>query len=459
MVVGEIPDPVDLLVVGGGPGGYTAALRAAELGRKVTLVDRGGDEGGIGGACLWVGCIPSKALIEVADAYHQTIAMRRAGLEVDAAAVNLATFQTWKGDLIAQLGGGVESLLASAGVEVISGRLRFTNGESAAVDTSTGTRFLNWKQALIAVGTRPSIIASLASASTSTDILAMKEIPASAVIVGAGYIGLELGTALAKLGTTVTVVEAAERIAPTIDPQLTGHVRRAMERMGVTFLTGHSVVGIDGREVTVAGEGGERKLNADRILVAVGRTPNTDELGLDRAGVKLDQGGLIEVDDSMLANPRVAAVGDVVAGPALAHKASAEAVVAVEALCGLPSKFEPRGIPMVVFTDPEIASVGLTEAEAAEMQIDVVVGQASLGANGRSATLGSDGMVKVVVDLASERILGLHMVGRHVSELVAEGALALEMIATPQDVTNTIHPHPTVSEGIHHALTSVVSKR
>lgn len=464
MVVGEVPEPVDLLVVGAGPGGYVAAARAAELGREVVVVDREGVEGGPGGACLRVGCIPSKALIELAHAYETTRTAAHAGLRVSGAEVDLATFQGWRGEIVEKLGAGVAGLLERNKVRYIAGEVTFSRPDRAAVALADGnSAFLEFRNAIVATGSRPLELPTLPvdgeRVLSSTGALALTEVPPTMAIVGGGYIGLEIGTAFAKLGAKVTIVEALDRVLPTIDPILVRPVLRSLERLGVELRTGTLAAAVEDGALLVSGDHGEERVEAERIVVAVGRRPNTDGLGLEAAAVRLDDRGLIEVDERRLATPKIGAIGDVVEGPALAHKASAEAIVAAEALCGLPSAFEPLAIPAVVFTDPEIASVGMTFEEAKEAGLDAAQAKGTLAANGRAATLDAgDGFTQVVVDRGTDRVVGVHMVGPHASELIAAGTLATEMIASPADILGTIHPHPTLSEGLHAAVEPLVER-
>jgi dihydrolipoamide dehydrogenase len=464
MVVGEIAEPVDLLVIGAGPGGYVAALRAAELGREVVVVERGGEEGGLGGACLHVGCIPSKALIELAHARHRTDAMAVAGLRVDTASVDLPAFQAWKGSIVDGLAGGVKALFERHGVRSIDGTARFASRDRVAVTMSDGSgRFLEFGHAIIATGSHPVGLPELPfdgeRVLSSRGALALEKVPASLAIVGAGYVGLELGIAFAKLGADVTVVEALDRVLPSIDEQLTKPVVRRLGELGIELRLGSRVARLDEQGLVIEGSDGERMLAAERVIVAVGRVPNTEELGLHAAEVGVDQQGLVAVDERRLATPRIAAIGDVTAGPALAQKASAEAKVAAEALCGRPAAFDPMAIPVIAFTDPEIATVGLTETQAREAGLDVAIGGSSFGSNGRAATLGEPaGFIGTVVDRSAERIVGVHAVGPHASELIAEGTLAVEMVASPEDVLGTIHAHPTLSEGLPASLAQIASR-
>lgn len=463
MVVGEMPEPADLLVVGAGPGGYVAALRAAELGRDVTLVDRYGSEGGTGGACLHVGCIPSKALIQLADSVHDVKSMKQAGLRVSGTRVDMEVFQQWKKSIIDGLAEGVDGLLRRHRVKRVAGTARFIRPDRIAVEGNDGTsKFIEFSQAIIATGSRPASLPSIPHDGqrvlTSTSALSLDHVPDSVAVIGAGYIGLEIGTALAKLGSAVTVVEAADRILPGMDTALAKPVARRLAELGVTVVLSTLAFDVDDRHLLVKTPEGEMSIPAAKVIVAIGRVPNTDDIGLDRLGVRLDDQGLITVDHQRLANGTIAAIGDVIAGPALAHKASAEARVAAEALCGLPTSFDPMVIPAVVFTDPEIATVGVTEAEARSAGIDVVTSTSSSAANGRAATLGrGQGFTRLVLDRTSDRIIGAQIVGPHASELIAEAALAIEVTASPADLAGTIHPHPTLSEGLHAAADSLLA--
>jgi dihydrolipoamide dehydrogenase len=443
MVVGELAESADLLVIGGGPGGYASAIRAAQLGREVTLVERNG-AAGLGGACLHVGCIPSKALIEVVGAAHRAAALERAGLRVDGVTVSLEQFQTWRADLCARLARGIADLLARGNVRVVHGEARFNRPDRVAVRTPDDRAlFFEFEHAIVATGSRPTALPSLPfdgdRVLDSTGALALTQAPKSVAVVGAGYIGLELGTALAKLGTQVTLIEALDRILPSVDASLTAPVLRRLRALGVEVRPSATAAQLE-------------NVDAERVVVAVGRTPNTDDLGLSATGIAPGPAGLIPVGSDMRATDRIAAIGDVVAGPALAHKAAAEAVVAAEALTGLPAAFDARAIPEVVFSDPEIATVGLTEQQARDAGMDAHAATFPLAASGRAGTLDErDGFTRIVTDRSTDRVVGVHIVGPHASELIGAGALAIELLAAPGDVAATIHPHPTLSESLHEA--------
>jgi dihydrolipoamide dehydrogenase len=458
VIVGEIPESVDLLVVGAGPGGYVAAVRAAELGRQVTVVDRDGLEGGTGGTCLHVGCIPSKALIELAEAFERTRTMATAGLLVERSHVDLASFQLHKRAIISGLARSVDRLLESHRVQRLSGEVHLIAPDRAAVAmVDGGTRFLEFSQAIIATGSRPARLPALPDDGerilTSTAALALDTLPQSAAIIGAGYIGLEIGIALARLGTSVAVVETLDRILPWADESLTRPVLRRMRQLGVRVYLSSEARTVDGDELIIQSPTGELREQAEKVIVTVGRTPNTDGIGLENTGVDVDERGLISVNGQRLASTRIGAVGDITHGPPVAHKASAEAIVVAEGLSGRRSAFEPIAIPVAVFTDPEIATVGLTEIQARAAGLDVAVSAVPFSSNSRAAILGAkDGFTRVVIDRTSDRVVGVHTVGPHASELIAEAALAVEMMASPKDIAGVIHPHPTLSESLYGAV-------
>jgi dihydrolipoamide dehydrogenase len=456
MVVGEMAEGIDLLVVGGGPGGYAAALRAAQLGREVVIVDRLG-RAGLGGVCLHSGCIPSKALIELAEVVHRPQVMEMAGVSPGSISADLARFQPWKNGVVEDLRAGIETLLRGPKVRVLQGELAFNKPNRAAVATPDGNvTFLEFASAIIATGSRPAGLRAFPFDGTrvldSAQALELTAVPASLVMIGAGYIGLELGTAFAKLGAQVTIVEALDRILPELDAAVTRPLVRSLERLNVRLLLGAEAAELDEHDLLVRSGGAEHRIPADKLVVAVGRLPNTGSLGLGSAGVTVGQDGSVPVDASRLATPRIAAIGDITAGPALAHKATAEAETAAEALSGRRARFDPAAIPAVIFADPEIAVAGLSERQARAEGIDVAVGQFSLAASGRARTLAAPGgLVRIVIDRASDVVVGIQLAGPHVSELAGEAALAIEMSASPEDLTATIHPHPTISEGIREA--------
>ena len=463
MVVGELAEAVDLLVIGGGPGGYSAAIRAGQLGRQVTLVERGGPHG-LGGVCLQVGCIPSKALIELAHAVGQTRELERMGLSAERVSVSLERFQKWREQVCRGLARGVEQLLRTAGVTVVHGEARFNRPDRVVVRTPDDAAvFFEFAQAIIASGSRDLELAGLPFDGRrildSTAALALAEVPDQVVVIGAGYIGVELATALRKLGAQVTLVEAEERILPGFDAPVSVPVARRLQRLGVKVRLSSRAERMDGEELAMRVTEGEARVAAPLVVAAAGRVPNTDQLGLAAAGVAVGPDGRIPVGDDMRIDGRIAAIGDVVDGPARAHTAIAQGLVAAESLSGLLSAYDPAAVPIVVFSDPEIATAGLGEDAAREQGMDARVARFPLGGLGRAATLGAgEGFTQLVIDAATDRIVGVQIVGPRASELAAGGALAIEMLASPADLSGTLHPHPTFSEGLHEAAEMLLGR-
>lgn len=451
MVVGEFTLEADVLVIGGGPGGYVAAIRAAQLGKSVTLVER--DK--LGGVCLNVGCIPSKALISAASTYERVKRGSEMGIVAENVTLDFAKVQAWKQGVVDKLTGGVASLLKGNKVQVVKGEALFVNEREVRVINGYEANRYRFNHCIIATGSRPVELKTLPFGKrvlSSTEALSLEEVPKRLVVVGGGYIGVELGTAYAKFGSQVTIVEGLDSILSAFDKELVRYVERKLKKLGVKVLTKALAKGVEEKEdgvvVTVEVGGKEQKLEADYVLVTVGRRPNTDELGFEAIGIAVDERGLIPVDrQGRTKVPHIFAIGDVVAGPALAHKASYEGKVAAEAIAGLPSEVDYTAIPSVVFSDPEIAAVGLTEAEAKEQGYEVAVGKFPFAANGRALSLlEAEGFVKVVADKASGLVLGVQIVGPEASDLIAEAALAVEMGATLEDIALTIHAHPTLGE-------------
>jgi len=467
MVVGEVATGVDLLVIGGGPGGYAAALRAAAAGRTVTLVERER----IGGVCLNVGCIPSKALIHVADTAGLPAEAAVIGVDL-AASVDLDRAQTWIGDIVGRLTGGVEQLLRDAGVTLSTGTARFATARRVAVTLGDDATFYEFGSVVLATGSRPVEPASLpfdgVRVLDSTAALALRRVPDRLTVVGGGYIGVELGGAFAKLGADVTIVEMADQLLPGMPLGLARVLERAVRARGVTVRLGTKVLGVDGDDLVVEGPAGEGRLPMGAgggdgvVIVAVGRRPNTDSLGLAQAGVPLDGDGRIVVAPDRRAAADVYAIGDITPGPALAHKAFAEAEVAVAAAGGRRAAFDPATIPAVVFSDPQVATVGLTAEQATEAGADATSFRFPLAASGRALALARpEGYVEIVAERGGAgggTVVGVHMVGAGVAELAAEAALAVELAATVEDVALTIAPHPTLSEALAEAAMGALGR-
>jgi dihydrolipoamide dehydrogenase len=465
MVVGEVATGVDLLVIGGGPGGYSAALRAAAAGRTVTLVER--DR--LGGVCLNVGCIPSKALIHVADTAALPAETAAIGVDLQAS-VDLDRAQAWIGDVVGRLTGGVEQLLRDAGVTLATGAARFATARRLAVTRGDDATFYEFGSVILATGSRPVELPGLPFDGEriidSTAALALRHVPRRLTVVGGGYIGVELGGAFAKLGSEVTIVELADQLLPGMPLGLARTLERALRARGLAIRPGTKVLEQDWDDLVVEGPSGEARLpmGADGVVVvAVGRRPNTDSLGLAQAGVSLHADSRIVVGPDRRAAKDVYAIGDITPGPALAHKATAEAEVAVAAAGGRRAAFDPATIPAVVFSDPQVATVGLTAEQAAEAGAEAVTFRFPLSASGRALALARpEGYVEVVAERGGGptggTVLGVHMVGAGVAELAAEAALAVEMGATAEDLALTIAPHPTLSEALAEAAMGALGR-
>ena len=448
MVAGEIARPVDVLVLGGGPGGYTAAARALQLGRDVVLVEAEQ----LGGTCLNIGCIPSKALITLAHDLQRARNRAAAGTGlVGEVGVDLAAGQRWMGGVVGRLRDGVGTLLR--GVEVLHGTGRFVGRDRVAVEAEDHVEHLQFREAIIATGSRPAELAALAVDQVrildSTGALALAGVPDDLVVVGGGYIGIELGTAYAHLGSRVTVVEATDRILGEFDVDIVDAVRRRLDELAVVVRTETTVVADEGDAVIVESAAGTDRIPASHVLVAVGRRPNTDDLQLEEVGLVTALGGRIAVDEQRrTAVPTVFAIGDVTDGPALAHKAYAEGRVAAEVMCGMPSAFD-QVVPLIAFCEPELAAVGITEGGARADGRSVVIGKASFAVNGRALTLEQPaGLVKLVVDPDGGFLVGAQIAGPNASELIAELTIAVECALRLDDLVGAIHPHPTLGEAI-----------
>jgi dihydrolipoamide dehydrogenase len=441
-------------VIGGGPGGYVAALRAAAEGLEVRLVERDT----LGGTCLNVGCIPSKALLQAAEQRRAAIESLP-GLELTAGPVDLAALQEWKSGVVGRLRSGVAGLLRGAGVETIRGTGRLTGPGMVEVDGPDGSRRLNSDAVVLATGSEPSTLPSLPidgiRVLSSTEALDLAALPERVVIVGAGYIGLELATALQGLGSQVTVLELADRVLPGIHAGAAGVVADALRAAGVDLRLEVRVEGDDGRHLHLRnGAGALEEIAADCVIVAVGRRPRSGDLGLETVGIEPDASGLLDVDTwSRTSADGVYAIGDLTSGPALAHRASAQGKLVAEHLAGGDLGFHPAGVPAVVYTAPEIATVGLTLEEAEATGQPAQEHRISFAANARALFHGDQrGAAYVVSDPTTQRILGIHLVGDGVGELIGAGAVALEMGAVLDDVGDTVFPHPTLSEVLLEAV-------
>ena len=459
-------DRYDLVVIGAGPGGYVAAIRAAQLGMRVACVEK--DEA-LGGTCLNVGCIPSKALLDSSELFHQARhGLGAHGVKVSGVELDLGAMMTRKDRVVRGLTQGVASLFKKNKVVWVQGAARLAAPGRVAVRGAQGEQTLEAARVLIASGSEPAPLRTLPFDGerivSSTEALSLSRVPARMLVVGAGAVGLELGSVWSRLGAEVTVVEIVDRILPGMDGGMAGQLQRALERQGLSFRLATEARGAvragNGVRVTVASKDGSADVEADVVLVAIGRRPYMNGLGVRELGVKVDERGRIVVNDRFETSVAgVFAIGDVIAGPMLAHKASEEGVIAVECMAGQPAHVNYDAIPNIVYTWPELASVGLSEEEAAARGVAVAVGTFPFVANGRARCLNeTDGGVKVLAGVRTDRIVGLHILGPRASDLIAEAALAMEFDASAEDVARSIHGHPTLPEAIKEAALAV-SKR
>lgn len=448
-----------VLVIGGGPGGYAAAFLAADYGFSTTLVDLQSTPGGV---CLHWGCIPSKALLHAANVLTEVEEARAIGIDFGKPTLDLTRIRAWKEGVVEKLTRGLAQQCSQRKVTFIQGRARFLSSQRVSVVTPQGEGMeLDFDFCILATGSRPAMIPGIKLDSPrvmdSTGALAFEEIPNRLLVVGGGVIGLELGSVYARFGSRVTIVEMTAGLLPGADRDLARYVAKRMGTMAESIRLETRVTameeGEEGIKVSFADkEGKVEEGRYDRVLISIGRQPNTQDLGLEKTQVRLER-GLVQVDRGMRSSdPHIFAIGDCNGGPMLAHKAAHEARVAVEVLAGKKAEFDPRAIPAVAFTDPEMAWAGLTEIEAKAQGITIKTARFPWAASGRAQTLGdSEGLTKLILDPETGRILGVGLVGRGAGELLAEGVLAMEMGATAQDLADTIHAHPTLSETLMEA--------
>lgn len=451
MVVGDFPIEVDTLVVGAGPGGYVAAIRAAQLGQKVTIVDKAD----LGGTCLNVGCIPSKALIQAGHLAETAKGNEDIGIKTENVSVDFFKVQEWKGNIVNRLTSGVESLLKGNKVDIVKGEVYFVDNNHAKVMDEKQSQTYTFNNCIIATGSTPIEIPSFPFSDRvldSTGGLNLKEIPESLVVIGGGYIGTELGSAYANFGTKVTIIEGEKEILGGFEKQMTAVVKKRLKKKDVEIVTSAMAKGVEesdsGVKVTYEADGAEKTVEADYVLVTVGRKPNTKEIGLEQVGIEVDDRGLIKIDKQCRTNvDNIYAIGDIVAGLPLAHKASYEGIVAAEAISGKKSEIDYIGMPAVVFSDPEMASVGYTEQEAKDEGIKIKASKFPFAANGRALSLNeSDGFLKLITREEDGLVIGGQIVGANASDMIAEIGLAIEAGMTAEDIALTVHAHPTLGE-------------
>jgi dihydrolipoamide dehydrogenase len=455
----------DLVVIGAGPGGYVAAIRAAQLGMKVACVEK---EPALGGTCLRIGCIPSKALLDSSELYEQARERLSVhGVKVSGVELDLAGMMRRKDKVVKGLTAGVAALLKKNGVAQVRGSARIAGRGAVSVE-GDDAGMLSTESILIATGSEPTPLPGIACDGrvivTSEQALSLSSVPSRLLVVGAGAIGLELGSVWARLGSKVKVVEFMDRILPTMDKELGVALKKVLEKQGLSFQLSASATSatIDGKEARVKIEGGGTSSTEgfDAVLVAIGRRPYTTGLGLEAAGVTLDEKGRIDVDQRFQTSVAgIYAIGDVIRGPMLAHKAEEEGIACVEMLAGQAGHVNYDAIPSVVYTWPEYASVGKSEEECAEQGREVKIGRFPFFANGRMRAMEErDGLVKVIADATTDRVLGVHILGPRASDLIAEAALAIEFGSSAEDIARTCHAHPTLPEAIKEAALGVAGR-
>ena len=450
----------DLIVIGAGPGGYVAAIRAAQLGMKTACVEL---EDALGGTCLRVGCIPSKALLESSERYHASAhSLAAHGVKVGGVTLDLPTMLKRKEEVVNGRTKGVDFLFKKNKVTRFLGRARFTAAGRVTVEGGTKPVELSAKHIVIATGSKPASLRGVELSGdrigTSTEALSYTEVPKHLVVIGAGYIGLELGSVWLRLGSNVTMVEYLDRILPGMDQEIAREGQKLLERQGMEIRLGQKVTGakVKGKECVVTCEGSD-PITCDRVLLAVGRAPNTDGLGLESIGVAVDERGRIPVDEHYMTSCEgVYAIGDVIGGAMLAHKAEEEGVACVERIATGYGHVNYEAIPGVVYTHPEIASVGRTEEELKNAGIEYRKGVFFIRAHARAPALGDiDGRVKILADAKTDRVLGIHIIGPRAGDMIAEAVVAMEFGATSEDIARTSHAHPTLAEALKEAALAV----
>ena len=453
MVMGEFTQETDLLVIGGGPGGYAAAFRAADLGMDVMMVDIAERPGGV---CLHRGCIPSKTYLHLAELINDARSAGVMGLGFDAPRIDLEAMRAWKGKVVDQLAQGLVTLTEKRGVQYIQGRAVFEDDRHVRIKGRDALR-VTFKNAIIAAGSHAialpgSDFGQRGRIMSSNGALKLTDIPERLLVVGGGYVGLELGIVYSALGSRITLIEVGDRLLPGVDTDLVAPLKKRLNDEFETLLFNSRVTDLDATDAGVAArievQGETTTIDVNRVLVAIGRRPNTERLGLETAGVQLDARGFITVDDRQRTSvPHIYAIGDIVGGVMLAHKAMYEGKVAAEVIAGHPSAFDVRAIPAVVYTDPQIAWAGMTEEEAREQGRAVAVEKFPWKFSGRALTTGAPaGLTKMIIEADTRRVVGVGICGRGAEGLIAEGVLAIEMGAMAEDVALSMHAHPTLSE-------------
>ena len=451
----------EVVVIGAGPGGYVAAIRLAQLGKKVVLVD----DDKLGGICLNYGCIPSKAMISASGLFNKIKQSSKIGIKTGKVTIDFSKMQEWKDGIVSKLNKGTEFLCKKNNVTIVKGTAVFENSNRLKINNGKNISHINFKKAIIATGSKPVELSNFKfdgkKIISSREALNLKEIPENLVVIGGGYIGLEIGTIYAKLGSKVSIVEMEDQILPGFDKNVVNVIQKNLEKLDVNIYVNAKADKIENNKIAIdSKEKGKVLLDADKVLVAVGRHPNTKNLGLENTKVKLNEKEFVEVDKNLMTDDEnIYAIGDVSVGPMLAHKASMQGKIAAGIIAGEKVSYENVVVPAVVFTDPEIASVGLSEEEAEDKGLKVKIGKFPFSVSSRAMTREeTQGFVKVIANEADDKIIGVQIVGSDASDLISEAALAIKMNSTIEDLASTIHPHPTLSESLMEASEATMGK-
>ena len=444
----------DILVIGSGPGGYAAAFRAADLGREVTLVDK---DPTLGGVCLNRGCIPSKTLLHIAKVLEEAESLKKMGVTFTKPTIDIDLVRDWKNKVVSQLSGGIGQMAKARKVNTVQAEATFLSDNEVQLKSESSTEIITFDHCVVASGSSSSIIPGIPfdneNVLTSKTALDLKKIPESLLVIGGGYIGLEMGTVFSALGSGVSVAEFLPNLLPGADPDLVKPLARKLKKEFSEIHLSTKITKVEQAksgvmDVTMEKNGEEITKQYEQVLVSVGRKPNTEKMGVDKTNIKVNEQGFISVDKYQQTSVKnIFAIGDIVGNPMLAHKATHEGKVAAEVICGLPAAFDAKAIPAVIFTDPEIAWVGVTETEAKESGIPYEKGEFPWAASGKSLALGrNEGRTKILFDKDTKRTIGVGIVGPNAGDLISEGVLAIEMGADAEDISLTVHPHPTLGE-------------
>ncbi len=450
----------ELAIIGAGPGGYVAGIRAGQLGIKTIIIEKNY----LGGVCLNVGCIPTKALLHATEILLNIKNSSKMGIEINDLKLDIKKLNSWKNSIIDKLVSGINFLLKNYNVEVVFGEAKFIDEKTLAVKTKNGDIKIVSKYIIIATGSKPSELPNIKRDGNfiwnSDDAVALREIPKRLLIIGAGAVGLEFASIYSRLGSEVTVIEIAKQILPGIDTECANILKRALEKQNIKIFTNSKVIGYKENVFEIEIEGNIKSFEFDKVLLAVGRKPNVENLNLESLGISLNEKGFIKVNKKLQTNiENIYAIGDVIGQPLLAHKAEKEGIAAVEIIAGIESVYDVKYIPSVVYTNPELASVGLSEEEAKKNGYKIKIGKFPISANGKALSMNiTDGLAKIITNEENDEILGIHIVSPEASSLISEGTLAMESYLTSEDIALTIHPHPSISEILMEAAENVKKK-